>query len=85
MVQLMKRSGSYKHVGKRLKFLADWTRNTDIDDMNMKLIICHYKEDMDEKLFNECLKFKEYLRWSMHTNTLNPLKSCYFHCVAVEH
>lgn len=61
MVQLMKRSGSNKHIGKGLKFLADLSRNTDIDGMNMTLIICHYK-DIDEKLLNECRKFKEYLR-----------------------
>ena len=54
----MKRNVSYKHIGKRLKFLADFTRNTDIDNVNMTLIICHYKEDIDEKLLNECHKFK---------------------------
>ena len=42
MVQLMKMSGSY-----RLICLADLTRNTDIDDMNMTFIICHYKKDID--------------------------------------
>ena len=37
MNQLMKRSRPYKHIGKRLKFLADLTRNTDIDKNNMTL------------------------------------------------
>jgi len=58
----MKRSGSYKHIGKGFKFLADLIRNTDIDDMNITLIICQYKGDIDEKLLNVCRKFKEYFR-----------------------
>jgi hypothetical protein len=56
VVQLVKRSGSYKHIGKGLAVLA---RNTDIDDMNMTLIIRHYKEDIDEiKLLNEFVNSK---------------------------
>lgn len=43
-------------------FLVDLTRNTDIDGLIMTHVICHYKEDIDEKLLDECRKFKEYLR-----------------------
>ena len=32
------------------KCLADLTGNTDIDGDNIKLIICHYNEDLDDNL-----------------------------------
>jgi len=53
IIQLLKRGESYEHNGERLKFLADLTRNTDVDEGNVKLVIRHYKEDIDDKLVNE--------------------------------
>jgi len=41
------------HIGKRLKFLADLTRNTDIDGDNIRLFIRHYIEKFGEKLVDE--------------------------------
>ena len=33
IIQLIKRSESYEHIGKRFKFLADFLQNTDIDNI----------------------------------------------------
>jgi len=52
---------SYVHTGKWLKFLADLTRNTDIDRDTITLIIRHYIENVGEKLVDECHQFKEYI------------------------
>jgi len=64
---------SYAHIGNRLKFLIDLTRNTDIDGDTIKIIIRHYIENIDEKLVNECRQFKEYIRLvSTHENMEYP-------------
>lgn len=52
---------SYVHIGKRLKFLADSTRNSDIDGDTIMLIIRHYIEKIGEKLVDECRQFKEFI------------------------
>jgi hypothetical protein len=53
---------SYVRIGKRFKFLADLTQNTDSDGDTLKLIIRHYIENIEKKLVNECRQFKEYIR-----------------------
>jgi hypothetical protein len=45
----MRKDGSYEHTGKRVKFLADLIQNSNIDNDNIKLIIHHYNEDIDNK------------------------------------
>jgi hypothetical protein len=61
------------HIGKRLKFLADLTRNTDIDGDTIKIIIRHYLENIDEKLVIECRQFKECIRLvNTHENMKYP-------------
>jgi hypothetical protein len=47
--------------------------NTDIDEDNRTLVICHYNEDIDDELVNECCQLKEYLRLvNAHENLKCP-------------
>jgi hypothetical protein len=62
IIQLTNSNESYAHNDKRLKFLTDLTRNSNTDRDNIKLIICHYNEDIDDKVVNKHHQFKEYLR-----------------------
>jgi hypothetical protein len=45
------------------KCLADLTGNTDTDRDNIKLIMCHYNEDIDDNLVSKFHKFKEHFRF----------------------
>lgn len=45
------------------KCLADLTGNTDIDGDNIKLIMRHYNEDIDDNLVSKFHKFAEYFRF----------------------
>ena len=42
ITQLMKKSESCGHIGKRFKFLAALSWNTDIIEDNITLVICHF-------------------------------------------
>ena len=69
IIWLMKRNELYGHIGKRFKFLPDVSWNTDINEDNITLVICHYNEYIVCKLVSECCQFKEYLRLvSSHEN-----------------
>lgn len=52
------------------KCLADLTGNTGIDGDNIKLIIHHYNEDIDDNLVTKFHKFKEYFRFVTVKETL---------------
>lgn len=45
------------------KCLADLTGSTDIDRDNIKVIICHCNEDIDDNLVSKFHKFIEYFRF----------------------
>lgn len=45
------------------KCLADLTGNTDVDRYNIKLIMCHHNEDIDDNLVSKFHKFKDYFRF----------------------
>ena len=55
--QLMKRRELYEHTGRRLKFFADLTQFTGInEDIHLTQ---NLKEDINDKLVNKCHQFKE--------------------------
>uniref|UniRef100_A0A0L8H5P4 Uncharacterized protein n=1 Tax=Octopus bimaculoides TaxID=37653 RepID=A0A0L8H5P4_OCTBM len=59
IIQLSKRMGPYEQIAKRFKFLLELMNNSEFDEDSIKLIISHYKDDIDHKLINECYQFKE--------------------------
>lgn len=58
ITQLMK-GDTYKHIGKKFKFHAPLTGDNNIADEIIKLIMCQYSEDMDDKLVDEYHRFEQ--------------------------
>ncbi|XP_014782840.1 uncharacterized protein LOC106878209 [Octopus bimaculoides] len=61
IIQLSNRTDLYEQIVKRFKFLSKLMNNSEFDENSIKLIISHYKDDIDRKLINECYQFKGYL------------------------
>uniref|UniRef100_A0A0L8I204 HAT C-terminal dimerisation domain-containing protein n=1 Tax=Octopus bimaculoides TaxID=37653 RepID=A0A0L8I204_OCTBM len=69
IIQLSKRMEPYEQIAKRYKFLSELINNSEFDENSIKLIISHYKGDIDHKSINECYQFKEYLHFRKSQNT----------------
>uniref|UniRef100_A0A0L8GZ60 Uncharacterized protein n=1 Tax=Octopus bimaculoides TaxID=37653 RepID=A0A0L8GZ60_OCTBM len=78
IIQLSKRMGPYEQIAKRFEFLLELLTNSEFDKNSIKLIILHYKDDIDHKLINECHQFKEYLHlrksWNTEENTASKMQ-----------
>uniref|UniRef100_A0A0L8GGT7 Uncharacterized protein n=1 Tax=Octopus bimaculoides TaxID=37653 RepID=A0A0L8GGT7_OCTBM len=76
IIQLSKRMDPNEQIAKRFKFLSGLMNNLEFVENSIKLIILHYKDDIDHKLINECYQFKEYLhlRKSWNTEEITPSK-----------
>ncbi|XP_036363667.1 uncharacterized protein LOC115217918 [Octopus sinensis] len=77
IIQFSKMMDPYKQIAKRFKFLSASMDNSEFDENSIKLIISHYKDDIDHKLINECY-FNEYLHlrksWNTEENTPSKMQ-----------
>ncbi|XP_036359388.1 uncharacterized protein LOC118763733 [Octopus sinensis] len=66
--------GLYQQIVKRFKFLSELNKS-EFDEDSIKLIISHYKDDIDHKLINECYQFKGHLHLRKSRNTEENIPS----------
>ncbi|CAI9717723.1 Hypothetical predicted protein [Octopus vulgaris] len=58
IIHLSKWMDPYEQTAKKFKFLSELMNNSKFVENSIKLIISHYKDNIDHKLINECYQFK---------------------------